>query len=45
MKYNAIKSKNAGGRTKNLLNEEKTKKENLSMELINDLFGASKKRQ
>ena len=45
MKYNAIKSKNAGGRTKNLLNEEKTKKENLSMDLINDLFGASKKRQ
>lgn len=43
--YNAIKSKNAGGRTKNLLNEEKTMKENLSMDLINDLFGASKKRQ
>ena len=44
-KYNAIKSKNAGSHTKNLLNEEKTMKENVSMDLINDLFGASKKRQ
>ena len=44
-KYNMIKDKNAGAHAKNLMNEEKTMKENLSMALINDLFGGSKKRQ
>ena len=44
-KYKMIKDKNGGARAKNLLNEEKTLKENLSMALINDLFGGSKKRQ
>ena len=43
--YRAIKDKNAGKKTKTLLNADETMKENLSMDLINDLFGACKKRQ
>ena len=44
--YQAIKDKMVTGkRTKTLLNADKTTKENLTMDLINDLFGASKKRQ
>ena len=43
--YQAIKTKNLGQRTKTLLNADETMKENLSMDLINDLFGESKKRQ
>ena len=43
--YRAIKDKNAGKKTKTLLNADETIKENLSMDLINDLFGACKKRQ